>query len=196
MPDIAGPPVIFEHRPCVVGEHNGWHHVLFGTVAGKLSEQEGNIFFSVTQWGNANGNRVQAVVEILPELSLFDGFYQVEIGRGNHSNVAFLYLRRAYFYKLTALQHSQQSSLGREWKFSRLIEEKCPSVGYLKISFTRARCTGKRTFFVPEKLRVDGAFGDGAAINREIGPMLAFTVLVYDLRKALLAHSALSRDKH
>ena len=46
-----------------------------------------------------------------------------------------------------------------------------------------------------EELRVDGPFGDGAAVHGDVFVVLARRIGVDDLREELLAHAAFARDK-
>ena len=47
-----------------------------------------------------------------------------------------------------------------------------------------------------EEFRINGPFGNGTAINRNVLPMLASAVLMDNLRKAFLTHTALAGNQH
>ena len=47
-----------------------------------------------------------------------------------------------------------------------------------------------------EQFGIDSAFRDGAAVDGEVGTMFAGAILVYYLRKDILAGTAFAVDKH
>src|SRR5690606_32929366 len=55
---------------------------------------------------------------------------------------------------------------------------------------------GERAFLVTEELTIDGAFGNGPAVHRDVRPMLAGAEGMDDLRHHLLAAAALALDQH
>ena len=55
---------------------------------------------------------------------------------------------------------------------------------------------GEGTLLVSEELAVDGAFGNGAAVDGDVGLAATFAVVVDDAWDDLLSHAALALDKH
>ncbi len=138
----------------------------------------------------------EAVVEVLAEFALGYGCLQVDIRCRHDTHACALHRRRAYFEKLAALEHSQQASLRGEGQLGYLVEKDGAAVGLLEISFTRIHGTGESAFLVSEKLRVDGALGDCAAVYGDVFGMLAGAERVDYLREKLFARAALAGDKH
>jgi len=105
LANIARPGVIGKQLAGVFVKGDGGHTVLFGEVHGKFSKEQVNILLSFTKRGNVYGNGVETVEEILPELTLLNGFIEVDVGGGHHPYVCFYHLRGANPYELTSFKN-------------------------------------------------------------------------------------------
>ena len=81
-------------------------------------------------------------------------------------------------------------------QLGHFIEEYSAAIGFLEVTLTRGHGSGEGAFFVAEKLGIDCAFGNGAAIDGNVLGMLARRVLVDDFRKKFLARTGLSGDEN
>ena len=80
-------------------------------------------------------------------------------------------------------------------QFGHLVEEDRAAVGLLKIALAGLGSAGEGTLLVAEKLGIDGSLGYGRTIDGDVLVVLARRIGVNDLRKKLLAHTALARDE-
>ena len=53
----------------------------------EMIHQQGNVFLPLSQGGHANGNHVQAIIEIFAKSSFRYSLVQIAIGGGNHPHV-------------------------------------------------------------------------------------------------------------
>ena len=104
--------------------------------------------------------------------------------------------RAAHANVFAGLEHAQQPCLCGKGQFAHLVEEDGASVGDAEVAFALADGTGERAFLVSEEFAVDGAFGDGAAVDGKIFLAPAGRVVVDDAGYDFFSHAALAHDEH
>ncbi len=127
---------------------------------------------------------------------MFDGLLQIHVGCGHHAHIDLLHLCRTDSHELTGLQHAQQTYLGREWQFGHLVQENGTSIGLFEVPFSRVDSPRERALLVSKQFRVDGAFGNGTAVDGNVFVVLARRECVNNLWEKLFAHTALARYQH
>ena len=177
---------------CIIVKRHCRHTVFLGETGGKLTHEQKYVAASVAQRRHVYKHGRKAVVQILAELACIYGPLHVDIGSGHNPYIGLLYCRRAYFNELAALQHSQQTGLRGKRQFGHLVEKYSAAVGLLEITFSRGHSSGKRSFFMSEKFRVDGSLRYGSTVYGNVLGVLARAVLVYYLRKEFLTGTALA----
>ena len=80
-------------------------------------------------------------------------------------------------------------------QFSHFVEKKCASIGSSKVSLMLAESPSEGSFLMSEEFAVDGAFGDGSAVDGEVLLMLAGRVVVDKSWKDFLTHPVLAFNK-
>ena len=80
-------------------------------------------------------------------------------------------------------------------QLGHLVEEDRAAVGLLEIALAGLGGAGEGPLLVAEKLGIDGSLGYGRTIDGDVLVVLARRIGVNDLRKKLLAHTALARDE-
>ena len=165
-------------------ERHGRHTVLCGHVGGELAEQQRDVLRPLAQRRHRDRHRAEAVVQVLAETPRSDGLLEVHIRGGNDADIGFLHLGRPDADELARLQHAQQARLRR-----------MRQLGHLEIALAGFERPGEGAFLMPEEFRIDGTFGNRRAVDGYIFIVFARRIGVDDLRKELLAHAALARDK-
>ena len=193
---VAGPLVAHEHLLGLVGEHHAVHLVFLGHLHGKEAEQQHDVLAALAQGRHLDGYRVQAVVEVLAESPLADSLADVDVGGGHDAHVGLLHLSGAHGDILARLQDAQQPGLRGQRQLAHLVEKQRPLVGHAEVA--RRVVDGPRvgTLHVAEQLGVDGALGNGAAVDGEVLLAAARRIVVNDAGDDLLAHAALADDEH
>ena len=82
--------------------------------------------------------------------------------------------------------------MGAHGQFADLVEEECTAVSCAEIAFVLTNSAGEGALLVSEEFAVDGAFGNGAAVDGDVRLAFAFAVVVYDAGYDFLTDAALS----
>src|SRR5262249_57132615 len=82
----------------------------------------------------------------------------------------------------------------RKRKVGDFVEEQGPGVGRLKEAVAVALGSGKCAFLVTEELALHQVLGDGAAVDRDEGPLAPRALAVDQPRGELLAAAGFARD--
>ena len=143
-----------------------------------------------------DGNRVEAIIKVLAKLAVVDGLFQVDVGGSHDAHVGLAHLARAHADIFARFEHTQQPCLRGERQFAHFVEEERASVGGGKVALALLHGSRERTLLVSEKFRVDGAFGNGAAVHGKVALVLAQAVVVNDAREHLFARAVLARNQH
>ena len=196
LADVARPGVGFEQLHGLGFQPHGRHHVAVGEICRELLEQQVDIILARAERRDGDGHRVEAVVEVFPELAGRDGLGQVDVGGGNHADIGLLHGGRTHLDEFAGLDHAQQADLRGEGQLRHFIEEERAAVGHLEIAFAGVDGAGEGPLLVTEQLGIDGPLRDGTAVHGEVRTVLARAEGVDDLRDGLLAHAALSRHQH
>ena len=143
---------------------------------------------------------VQAIVEVLSEAAVAHGFDDVDIGGGDDTHVDFLCRRATHRNNLAILKHTQQFDLHSQRQFADFVEEDGAAIGLLKVALAVLVSPRKGAFDMTEKFTLDGALGNGTAVDADeataLTHMLAQAVLVDDAREDVLAYTALSGNEN
>ena len=111
---------------------------------------------------------MQPVVEVLPELAVFDerrtGFLCVALMMRTSTGV---FLRRADLAHLLFLDRAQQLHLHRERQVGDFVEEQRAAVGGLEESVAIGLGAGERALAVAEELALHQVLGNRAAVHRD-----------------------------
>ena len=179
-----------------MGQCHFAHPVLFREIGRELPEQQIDVRLALPQGRHGYLNGIEPVIQVLPEFPLRYCIEQIHVRGGDYPYVRLADFGRAHPYIFTRLKHSEQLRLGRQRKFSDLVEEQCSAVGLLEIALSRLYRTGKRTFFMTEKFRVNGPFRYRSTVHREIFGILPPSELMDNLRYVVLSDAAFSRNEY
>jgi hypothetical protein len=152
FPHVARPVVVHEngHRPWRDGQNLA---LPLGSQAlqKELYEQR-DIGLTLPQRREVDRNHVQAVVQILSELSLAHEAGEIAMGGGDHADVHLDGLVAAESLELLLLQDPQQLDLDRGAEISDLVQEDGPLVGQLESPLPLPDGARERPFLVAEQL--------------------------------------------
>ena len=90
------------------------------------------------------------MIEVFPEISLFDFLFQILVRGGNDSYVYINIGIPADTGNLLFLQSSQHFCLGIEAHVANLVEEERSPIGEFEFPFLLLDGRGERTFLMPE----------------------------------------------
>ena len=197
--DVAVPRVVHEVLAGVFGKEDGRHVVFLGHVGGEFAEEEGNVVDAFAKRRDVDGDLLQTVVEVFAEMAVADSGYEVDIGGGYNSDVDFERSGGAYGDDFAIFKYAEKLDLHGQWEFADFVEEDGAAVGFLEVALAGTVGAGKGSFDMAEEFALDGALGDGSAVDGDESPtlphMFAGAVLVDDARKDVLAHAALAGDE-
>src|SRR5579863_6551882 len=142
-----------------------------------------------------NWNHIEAVIEVLPESSVFERRAKIAVCGGDQPNSHFDSARSTQPLKFALLQHAQKLGLRRRRDIADFVEKQVALVGQLKFSGLAGGRSGERAFFVTEQFALQKVFGDGGAINFDEWPRRPPRMLVNGTRDKLFAYSAFPADQ-
>ncbi|MNQ64710.1 hypothetical protein D3C85_791430 [compost metagenome] len=100
--------------------------------AQKVAHQQRDIFATLTQRRQMNGEDIEAVEQVLAKAPGFNFTTQVQVGRGDHPHVHLDRCRAADPLDLALLQGAQDLALGTEAERGNLVQEQGPPMGPLE----------------------------------------------------------------
>ena len=99
--------------------NNVWEYYWETTV--EVSDQEGNIVFTLAERGKSNGNDGKPVVEILAKEAFGDAALQIPVRGGENADVDFLRVGGAELFDFMFLNEAQHAHLQVQWHLTDLI---------------------------------------------------------------------------
>ena len=196
LADVAVPVVVLQQLGGLSCQADRRTAIAVAKVERKLTEQQGDILFAVTQGGYAYLYGIESVVEVLAELTVLYGAPHIEVGGGYDAYVGLEHLGAAHADILAALQHAQQLDLGLQRHLAHLVEEERTAVSDFEVALLLGMRIGIGAAFVSEELAIHRALGDGAAVDGKVGTVLTGRTVVDDAREMLFADARLTRDEY
>src|SRR5258708_31955532 len=99
-----------------------------------MLQQDGNLFLTVTERRQMQGEGVQAIVEILAQAFVGESFRNIDIGRGQNADVDFDHRTAAQTRELLVLKDVQKLGLQQGRHFADLVEQNGSLVAYFELS--------------------------------------------------------------
>ena len=129
-----------------------------GTSAGPLAQRR-----------RADGDGVDAVVEVLAEAASGQQAVEVVVGRGDDPHVDLDHARAAHARDLPVLQHAQQLGLHGRGHVADLVQEQRAAVGLLEAAAPLRDGARERALLVAEQLALHELGGDRRAVHLDEG---------------------------
>src|SRR5262245_954880 len=161
-----------------------------------MPDQQRNVFGAITKWRDLNWNHGKAEVQVLSEVSFFDFFFEVLVGRGDDPYVDFDRTSRSKSFDFALLQHSQYFGLCLGAHVADFVEKDRAAVGLFELADLFLRRSRKRSLLVAEQLRLDQLFRNSRAIDLN-EPLAAPQAVAVDRSShELFADPALALNQH
>ena len=193
---VARPLIMHEQLLGILIEHHTIHLVFLSHLHGKQAEQQHDVLTTFAQWRHLDGDRIQAVIQILTETPFADSLLNIHVGSGYDANISFAHLGSTYRDIFARFEHTQQSCLRSQRQLSHFIEKQRTLIGHTEITGRIVDSTRKRTLNMAEELRVDSALWDRTAVDGEILLTSAWRIVVNHTRNDFLTHTAFSHNQH
>src|SRR2546427_5201274 len=116
--------------------------------------EDEDLLFALTQRRDTNLHDVEAIVEVLPELTTGKRLLEVAIGRGHDPDVDVDHAVASDPGEAEVLKDMQELRLKGEGKIGDLVEVDRPLVGVLELPRLTPVRSGERSLFVTEQLRL------------------------------------------
>src|SRR5262245_38407147 len=159
-------------------------------------DEQRDVVLPLAQRRQADGEDVEAVVQVLAESFLLDLFEQVSVGGGDDADVHPDRGGAAHAVELALLEHAEQLHLGFRGQFADLVEEQRAAVGQLEPPLAPGDGAAEGALLVAEQLALDQAGGQGGAVDLDERLALARAGGVDGAGDQLLARARLAGDQH
>ena len=194
--NVAGPVMVHQHCHCRRG--NAFDSAAQGFVQTVDEEpaQQRNILLTFPQRGQSNGDDIQPVEEIFPEITGSDLRFEILRGGRDDAHIHCAGFISANRTDLALLKHPQQFGLQRDGDVTDFIEKQRAMLSHFEQSLLVLVSTGKRPFDVTEQFTFHEAFRYGRTVDGHHGTVLAFALPVNPLGNQFLAGTALSSNQY
>src|SRR4029453_17945049 len=135
-------------------------------LAEKARREEQNVVAPLPQWGKANVEDVQTIVEVLAERPIRHGIVQMSIGGGDDADVDADRPRATQSQELTLLEHTQELRLRRRRHLGDLVKKQHTAGGQFNLTRLRLLRAGERSTLESEELGLKELLWQRRAIDR------------------------------
>ena len=114
---------------------------------------------TLSQGLNAQAEGADTEIQVLAELTVFNGELQIFVGRGDHAHIHIDQGFPPQAVELLFLQNPQELGLELDGHFTNFIQEDGAAVGLLKQAFVLFEGACERPFFVAKQHVLNEVFG-------------------------------------
>ncbi len=193
---VAGPVLLLQQIERVGREAGDAPVQPGGEDLQRMLRQHGDVFASLAQRRQVQGDDIEAVIQVVAKLAEGDGGVEIAVGGGDDAHVHIHRLRRAQRAHLALLQHAQQLDLQRQRHIADLVEKQRAAAGLLEQPGLRLAGAGERTLGMAEKFRLEQGFGNGGAVDGDERPGLPRAGTVNGAGQHFLAGARLAANEH
>ncbi len=168
------------------------------TSAGLLQEviaEQRDIVAPLAERRQAEGDDVEAIVEVLAELPLGDQFLDIPVGRGHEPDIERDQLLAADPADLSLLEHAEQVDLRLGGHLADLVEEERAPLRHLEPAGLLTKGAAESPLLVSEQLALDERFRHRADVDGDERAVASRAQAVDGPGDQLLARAALSLDE-
>ena len=141
-------------------------------------------------------DRVEAVVQVLAELSGADHRLKVGVGRADDAHLDGALAVGAQPLEASGLQHAQQLHLAGRGQGADLVQEQRAAIGGLELAFARAGGARVRPRLGPEQFGFHQLARQRAAVERDERTVPHRRIGMHDLGELLLAGAVRAGQQH
>src|SRR4051794_14625108 len=196
LADVPRPAVVFEHAHRLLIDAGDVLLIARVEFVDERLDEQRQIVLALAKRRQAERKDVEAVVQILAQLSGLHRFGRIDVGRGDDADVDRLFGPAAEAAELPLLQHAQQLHLRRRRHLADLVQEQRPAIGELEAALAAIGGAGERALFVAEDLALEQGLRNRGAVDRDEREAGARAELMNRLRDELLAGTRLTGDEH
>ena len=157
-----------------------------------MLHEQGQVFEPVPQWGQAQGDDIQAVEQVFPESSVLHLLLQIPVGGRHDAHVHGDGGGAADAADLPFLEHAQELGLHLRGQLAHVVEEQGAAIGLLEPALVAAAGVGEGARLVAEEFVLHQARGQGGAVQGDEWTLPAPAEVVQGAHHQLLAGAALS----
>ena len=151
LADIPRPRVFQEEREGVRGELHG-ALVLATKFVQEVSCEERDRFPPLAKGRDADLDHIEAVVEILSELAVAEGNFEVPVGRSDDPGIRPDDLAPSHAGEFRILEHMEEFGLKAGRQLANLVQEERPFLGEFEFAQLSPIGAGERALLVAEQL--------------------------------------------
>ena len=186
LADVAGPVMRLE-LSLGRGIDMGWAAVHPASVlVEEMAGQGGEVAAALPQGGQGDGEDVETVIEIGPELTGGDHGFEVAVGGGDDADIHLEGLLAAHPLDVPLLQGAQELDLEWQGGVADLVEEEGSEVCLFEAAEAALYGASESTLLVTKELRFDQGLRDGAEVDGDEGLVGARAELMDEAGHALL----------
>jgi hypothetical protein len=123
--------------------------------AGTAVGNQTHVLGPPAQGGQAHGEDVEPVEQILAEFAFLDHLRQVAVGGGDDAHIHLDGPVAAHSLEFLLLQYAQQLGLQFQWDFSNFVEKNRAAMSQFEAADTLSRSAGIGAFFVSEQFGLE-----------------------------------------
>lgn len=132
---------------------------------------QGNIFAALSQRRQIDVHDAEPIIEIFAERALFNRFLEIHVRGRDDADIHFDRLTPAHPFKCVILKKPQQLHLQSIGQFADLVEEERSSLSKFNLALLLPHGSRERSALVTEQLRLQQAFRNRTAIDRDKRPL-------------------------
>ena len=162
----------------------------------EIPHQQRNVFGTLAQGRNSDGNHIQAVVEVASKLFFIYHFLQVAIGCGHQTDINFLRLRAAKAFEFPLLQGAQKFWLNFQRNVSHLVQKQRALICQLKPSGLLHNRAGESAPLMAKQFALEQTRGNRRTVELYQGPILAAAAIMDSASDQFLSGASLSQQQY
>ncbi len=166
-------------------------------VAAKEEAREvGQILDAIAQRRHLDRHDIEPVEEVLAELPFLDRLVEIDVGRGDETQVGLDRLHAADALDLAFLDRAQQLGLQLVAKIADLVEEQRAAGGELELADLLPDRAGERPFLVSEERALDQLLRNRGEVDRDKRRIRSPARTMDQPGEELFSCAAFAEDEH
>ena len=161
----------------------------------EVAGEDGDIGFDFAEGGGFEADDVEAVVEVLAEIAIPDGAFEVAISCGDNADIDFDGFMGTDAFDFAFLESAEDFGLSGEAEVADFVEEEGTAVGCFELAHA-ALDAGSDAAFDAKEFGFDEGFGQGGAVEGDVGAIGAGAEGVEGAGDEVLAGTAFAGDEN
>src|SRR5580765_167877 len=197
LTNVPGPRVRAERLHRRRRDFRDWRTIGRDVAAEEVLDQFGNVLAPIAQRRHHDVDDVEAVIEVVAELTLADQFPQIAVGRRDDADVDVAASPvGTHLLQLSCLEKTQQQTLHAKRHLADFIEKHHPRVCRFEFAGLVTVGTRETAFNVAEELRFEERLWKSGTVHRGKRHRCSWTERMDAPCHDFLADAAFTRDQH